>query len=254
MSRNRKINSANFARNQQTVVLYRLQSLVHEKTIELLLEPLLGLILGHLVVVANATAALLAAGDTGTGAVQMDEEIHTVDTGGRIVLDTKIDVLLDTEAEAAGLGEVLVEELVFLNLKTLLEDLLSLLATDGDVAGDLLVTTDGEGADGVTSAGEHRLLFGELLQHTGSTGQSIARFTNANVQDELVDLDVSHRILFLFRHDEKCGCIISGRYTMPILCRFSARSKIISNSRNRGDVVDEAQVVSPQYFSFTFVF
>ena len=74
----------------------------------------------------------------------MDEEIHTVDTGGGIVLDTKIDMLLDTESEATGVGEILVQELVLLDLEALLEDLLSLLTADGDVARDLLVTTDGE--------------------------------------------------------------------------------------------------------------
>ena len=92
-------------------------------------------------------------------------------------------MLLDTEAEAAGVGEVLVQELVLLNLEALLEDLFGLLTVDGDVAGDLFVTTNGERADGVTGAGEDGLLLGELFQHTCGTGQSIARLANANVED-----------------------------------------------------------------------
>jgi len=170
--------------------------------------------------VANAATALLAAGNAGTSTAQVDEEIHTVDTGGGIVLDTKIDVLLDTETEAAGLGEVLVEKLVLLDLETLLEDLLGLLTANRHVTGDLFVTADGERTDGVASAREDRLLLGELLQHTGGAGQAIAGLTNANVQDELVDLDVSHGVLFLFRHLESVGVLSPG----DILCRFYADS------------------------------
>ena len=67
-----------------------------------------------------------------------------------VVLDTQVDVLGDTETEVAGLGEVALAELVLLDLEATLEDLLSLGTTDGDVDGDLLVTADTEGTDGVT--------------------------------------------------------------------------------------------------------
>ena len=76
-------------------------------------------------------------------------EVHAVDTNVGVVLDTKIDVLADTEAEVTGLGEVALPQLVFLDLEATLEDLLSLGATDGDVDGDLFVTADTEGTDGV---------------------------------------------------------------------------------------------------------
>lgn len=56
----------------------------------------------------------------------------------------------DTEAEVAGLGEVSLSQLVFLDLEATLEDLLSLGASDGNVDGNLFVTTDTEGTDGVT--------------------------------------------------------------------------------------------------------
>lgn len=77
-------------------------------------------------------------------------EVHAVDTNAGVVLDTKIDVLADTEAEVAGLGEVALAELVLLDLETTLQDLLGLGATDGDVDSNLFVTTDTEGTDGVT--------------------------------------------------------------------------------------------------------
>jgi hypothetical protein len=78
-------------------------------------------------------------------------EVHTVDTDTRVVLDTEVDVLADTEAEVAGLGEVLLSQLVFLDLEATLEDLLGLGATDGNVDGNLFVTTDTEGTDSVAS-------------------------------------------------------------------------------------------------------
>lgn len=78
-----------------------------------------------------------------------DVEVHAVDTDRRVVLDAQVDVLGDTETEVAGLGEVALAELVLLDLEATLEDLLGLGATDGDVDGDLLVTADTEGTDGV---------------------------------------------------------------------------------------------------------
>lgn len=77
-------------------------------------------------------------------------EVHTVDTNTGVVLDTQVNVFADTETEVTGLGEVLLSQLVLLDLEATLENLLSLGATDGDVDGDLFVTTDTEGTDGVT--------------------------------------------------------------------------------------------------------
>jgi hypothetical protein len=76
-------------------------------------------------------------------------EIHAVDTDRRVVLDAKIDVLRDAEAEVASLAEVALPQLVLLDLEAALEDLLCLGPADGDVDGDLLVTADAEGSDGV---------------------------------------------------------------------------------------------------------
>lgn len=76
-------------------------------------------------------------------------EVHTVDTNTGVVLDSQVDVLADTEAEVASLGEVALPQLVFLDLEATLENFLRLGSTDGDVHGDLFVTTDTEGTDGV---------------------------------------------------------------------------------------------------------
>lgn len=91
-----------------------------------------------------------AAGDALTRAGHAAVEVHAVDTDGGIVLDTKIDVFADTEAKVASLGEVALAEFVFLDLQSTLENLLSLGSSDGDMDGNLFVTTDTEGSDGVT--------------------------------------------------------------------------------------------------------
>ena len=58
-------------------------------------------------------------------------------------------MLRDTKAKVALLVEVALAKLVLLDLEATLENLLSLWATDGDVDGDLFVTADTEGTDGV---------------------------------------------------------------------------------------------------------
>ena len=130
-----------------------LLGLVENDTIVLLLEPLHGLLASHLVRVAKSASLGLSLRHATTGASQLHVEIHTEDTGVGVVLDAQINVLLNTETEVARVGEVLLHQLVLLHLQTALQDLQSLLATNGCMDGDLLVTTDGEGTDGETSYG-----------------------------------------------------------------------------------------------------
>jgi hypothetical protein len=121
-------------------------------------------------------------------------EVHTVDTDTRVVLETEIDVLADTETEVAGLGEVALAELVLLDLETTLDDLLSLGATDGDVDGDLLVTADTEGTDSVAGLGVDGGLTRQLLENLGGTSKSVTRLTDRDVQDELGDAELAHGV------------------------------------------------------------
>lgn len=55
----------------------------------------------------------------------------------------------NTEAEVASLREISLLQFVFLDLEPTLEDLFGFGPTDGDVNGDLFVTTDSECTDGV---------------------------------------------------------------------------------------------------------
>lgn len=118
-------------------------------TLESVLEPLDGLLLVDLVRGANLANCSPALGDTGTRSGHAAVEVHAVDTDRRVVLDTKIDMLADAEAEVAGLGEVALSQLVFLDLEATLDDFLGLGAADCDVDGDLFVTADTECSHGV---------------------------------------------------------------------------------------------------------
>lgn len=78
----------------------------------------------------NSAGAVFTSSYSVSGADQNNEEIHTKDTSGRIVLQAQIDVLIDTETKAPGVGEIFPLELVLLHLQAAVKDLLSLLATN----------------------------------------------------------------------------------------------------------------------------
>ena len=105
--------------------------------------------------------ALAAASHAEAGAAEHDVEVHAVDTGGGVVLEAKINVFLNAEAEVAyisrcspeedqrtGVAEVALVQLKLLDLKTLLQDLLSLLSANSHVGGNLFVSANSESADG----------------------------------------------------------------------------------------------------------
>ena len=100
-----------------------------DNTVEALLEPLDGLLALDAVLVADAALHPAAAGDAVTRAGHAAVEVHAVDTDTGVVLDAEIDVLADTEAEVAGLGEVALAELILLDLEATLDDLLGLFSS-----------------------------------------------------------------------------------------------------------------------------
>ena len=190
-----------------------------DDTLEAALVPLDGLLLVDLVRGTDAGLATSAAGDTLTRAGPIINvrtmslfvptpclpsrhshatvEVHSVNTDTRVVLDTQVDVLGDTETEVAGLGEVALAELVLLDLEATLEDLLGLGATDGDVNGDLLVTADTEGTDGVAGLGVDGSLTAQLLEQLRGTSETITRLANGDVEDELLDAELPHGVVGL---------------------------------------------------------
>ena len=143
---------------------------------------------------ADGVGAAAALADALALAAEDDDEVHAEDADGGVVLDTQIDVLGDTEAEGAVVGEVVLAQLELLDLQTLLQDLQGLVAADGDGGGDLLVTADTEGADGQAGTGEDGGLAGQLLQHTAGKRQTITSLADRNVEDQLLNEDVLHGV------------------------------------------------------------
>ena len=117
----------------------------------LVIDILDGLITLDLVGRSNLALAAATLGNTLTRTGHAGVEIHAVNANRWVVFDTEIDVFADTEAEVASLREVALAELIFLDLQSTLQDFLGFWSTDSDMHSDLLVTTDTEGTDSVSS-------------------------------------------------------------------------------------------------------
>ena len=152
-----------------------------DDTIKPLLEPSNGIVLLYSVLEANTSPPSLPPGHTSSRSTHHHVEVHTENTDTWVIPSTEIDVFLDTESKVSGLREVSLSEFVLLDLEATLEDFLSLGAADGNVDGDLFVTTDTKRSDGIAGFRCHGCLTGELFQHLGSPCQSVARFTNGYV-------------------------------------------------------------------------
>lgn len=159
-------------------------------------------LLGDSVGSTDAGLVVLSLGDTVAWAAEDDEEVHTEDTDGWVVLDTEIDVFSDTEAEVAVLGEAALWELIGLDTEGALDDIDGLLTTDGDLGRDVLTTADAEATDSQTRLTIGWLLISELGKDLGNLGELIAFTTDAALDDELLDTDLTHWV-FLLSHGYK---------------------------------------------------
>jgi hypothetical protein len=169
--------------------------LVKEKPVVFVDEPLLRLFLRHHLALADAALRVLALGDTHALLLKHNVKVHPVNTCAWVVLDPKIDVLHDTEPEVSGVGEIASAKFKLFDLKSLLQNIESLLSADGDMASDLLVTTNGEGANGQPGLRELWPLVGEIGKHLSCAGELIARLTDTDVKGQLTNTNVSHRVL-----------------------------------------------------------
>lgn len=171
-----------------------LDRLTRDDTVESLLEPGNSLLRPNPVRSTDLADSVLPGGNSHTGSAHDDVEVHTEDTDSRVVLDTEVNVLLNTETEVTGLGEVPPPQLVLLDLQSSLQNLLRLGTSDGNVGGNLLVPSDLERSDSVSSLGGDGGLTGKLFEDLGGTGKSVTRFTDGDVDDELLDSELLHRV------------------------------------------------------------
>jgi hypothetical protein len=172
-------------------------TLVKNKTFVLLLEPVDGFFFGDLLEVSDSSGLSLSLGNSFTRSGEDNVEVHTEDTGIRVVSHTKIDVFLNTETEVTGVGEVSLSKFEFLNSETLFEDGFSDFTSDGNTASDLFESLNTERSDGESGLRKDGLLLGQIFQDLGSLGELITSFTDGDVQDELGNVDFSHGVISL---------------------------------------------------------
>merc|ERR1719229_632012 len=168
-----------------------------DHTVVLGLEPFHGILLGQSVREANLADLGSPVSNIHAWPTEDNKEVHAIDANAWVILDSQVDVLLNSEAEVAVVGEVLLPQLVFLNLEAPFQDLLGLGAPDGAVDGDLLIPPDTKATNGVASLREHRGLTSQRLQHLASPGKPITRLANTDVKAELPDSQVPHGVLSL---------------------------------------------------------
>jgi hypothetical protein len=92
-------------------------------------------------------------------------------------------------------GEILLLELVLLDLEGVLEEGFSLLSSDGNMDGNLLVSFDRKTSNGVSSFRFNWFLLGQILEHLGGLGEGITGLTGTEVENEFLNLDLSHLVV-----------------------------------------------------------
>lgn len=187
----------------------------HDDAIEALSEPGGSLLLANAVRGTYPMCLVLSLGCSEPRSAHDGNHVHTKDTDTRVVLDTQVNVLIDTKAKVASVGKVASSQLVLLDLESTLEDLFSLGPSDGNMAGNLFVSSNTESTEGyrvtrrkvsllksfhISSSlsllltvsglrGDGRLT-SQLLQYLGGSGQPVTGLSNGDVDDELVDLEL----------------------------------------------------------------
>ena len=169
--------------------------LAKEGALELLHIPVLSFLLSNTLLWTDGRLAVLAAGNTVAWAFEDNVDVHTVDTDVSVVLKTKIDVLLDTEAEVTGGREAAGADFVIMNLKSLVEDIQSLLSANGNESSDLIITANAELWNSTVGPGEHGFLASKLLDNTASTGNLITNGAWVDVDANLGNTDLAELVV-----------------------------------------------------------
>ena len=91
---------------------------VIDGTIVFLFEPFHSFLFADSVLSADCAFASSSQANSASWSLEDNVEVHTEDTSEGVILNTQINVLLNTESEAAGIGEVSLLEFSVLDLET----------------------------------------------------------------------------------------------------------------------------------------
>ncbi len=164
-----------------------------------MLEPFLGFIRAHSLVAANLGLRSAAHSDSLSWSGQDNIKVHSENTGVWVVLHAQVNMFCYTEPEVAGVTKVASLQLVLLDLEAFLEDVLGLLASDGHVTGDFVISADSERSDGVSGFRGQWGLAGQVLKDFARLGDLVSGFSHGDIEDKFLDLYVAHRV-FLGGH------------------------------------------------------
>ncbi len=131
---------------------------VVDGTIILSSEPFHGVFLWNSMLGSDSGFTSSSETDSASWPFEDDVEVHTEDTGEWIILDTQIDMLLNTESEVSSVGKVDFSQLSVLHFQSSFKNLISLISSDGNVSSNFFVSFNTEASDSVSSSGWDWLL------------------------------------------------------------------------------------------------
>merc|ERR1712180_343362 len=142
---------------------------LHQNTVILLLKPFHGISLCNSVLEPNSRLLSTTVRDVVPRTSKHNIEIHSIDTNARIVLYPEINMLRNSKSEIPGFRKIAPTQLVLLHLQPLLQDFFCFGSSHGTVDGNLFITTDTKGSNGVACFGEDRCLPGQSFQDFSRT-------------------------------------------------------------------------------------
>ena len=86
--------------------------------------------------------------DSASWSLKDHVKVHTENTGKWIILDTEIDVFLDTESKITSVREVDFSQLSIFNFKTSFKNLVSFISSNCDINSNFLISFNTETSDG----------------------------------------------------------------------------------------------------------
>ena len=138
---------------------------IEDKSIILLFEELSGFFFGDALSNTDTIGASSSLRNSLSGFVENDIEIHSKNTSIRIILDTEVNMFLNTEAEVTGVGEVTFSKFEFFDFKSFFQDFFGLVSSDSHMQGDLFISLNSERTDGVAGLGGDGSLSSQVFQH-----------------------------------------------------------------------------------------
>ena len=130
-------------------------------------EPFHGFFLWDSMLGSDSGFASSSKANSASWSFKDDVKVHTENTGEWIILDTQINVLLNTETETSSIWEVGFSQFSVLDFKSSFKNFISLVSSDSDVSGNFLVSLNTETSDGESGSWWDGFLSGKIFQDFG---------------------------------------------------------------------------------------